>query len=95
MALRTFRHNPSLGGFGGESSTAIGGGVDGTTNKAVDADAFAQIIKELVDNAVDACATAVAREEQLNEKRLTPAERDKTALNNNTNNRRSWLTLLA
>lgn len=41
MALRTFRSNPSLGGFGSKGS---------------DGDAFCQIIKELVDNAVDACS---------------------------------------
>eukprot|EP00804_Cyclotella_cryptica_P023610 CCRYP_011939-RA/>CCRYP_011939-RA protein AED:0.03 eAED:0.03 QI:0/0/0/1/1/1/3/0/958 len=70
MALRAFRSNPSLGGFGGESrlpftSTQYG---DATASLAAhDAtvtpissgscgDAFAQIVKELVDNAVDACA---------------------------------------
>lgn len=41
MALRAFLGNPSLGGFGGETSSC---------------DAFATIVKELVDNAVDACA---------------------------------------
>ena len=50
MALRTFRYNPSLGGFGGESALSSS---DVTDN--VGADAFCQIIKELVDNAVDAC----------------------------------------
>ena len=49
MALRTFRHNPSLGGFGGES------GLSSDATDTVGADAFCQIIKELVDNAVDAC----------------------------------------
>lgn len=47
MALRTFRQNPSLGGFGGESNKQQDDDSDG--------DAFAQILKELVDNAVDAC----------------------------------------
>jgi Histidine kinase-, DNA gyrase B-, and HSP90-like ATPase len=51
MALRTFHFNPSLGGFGGESSST-------STSVSSDlsaSDAFCQIIKELVDNAVDAC----------------------------------------
>ena len=47
MALRAFRSNPGLGGFGGESTSV--------TINAQDCDAFAQIVKELVDNAVDAC----------------------------------------
>lgn len=60
MALRTFRSNPSLGGFGGESSAAQlagrrGGGGGAVDQSLQDCDAFAQIIKELVDNAVDAC----------------------------------------
>jgi hypothetical protein len=78
MALRTFRSNPSLGGFGGESSAPhvqnfLNGPTSasrsnkngkkrnnqvdssGTCHSVQDCDAFAQIIKELVDNAVDAC----------------------------------------
>ncbi len=68
MALRTFHANPSLGGFGNESSNAqlwldrTGTTTTTTTtttqsknDEAIDGDAFAQIIKELVDNAVDAC----------------------------------------
>lgn len=53
MALRAFRANPSLGGFGGESS----GGPLRVNSQATeqDCDAFSQIIKELTDNAVDAC----------------------------------------
>ena len=52
MALRAFRANPCLGGFGGESSGQLK-----VNNQATekDCDAFAQIVKELVDNAVDAC----------------------------------------
>lgn len=46
MALRTFHSNPALGGFGGESTDLL-------LND--DGDAINQIIKELVDNAVDAC----------------------------------------
>lgn len=80
MALRTFRSNPSLGGFGSESTAPdvframrmVGAeddaeedenhdhdnDNDGITDElaaVTDCDAFAQIIKELVDNAVDAC----------------------------------------
>ena len=51
MALRTFRHNPALGGFGGESSLLD----ESSSSTNAGADAFCQIIKELVDNAVDAC----------------------------------------
>jgi DNA topoisomerase VI subunit B len=57
MALRTFHSNPALGGFGGESSTLEWTSLAsklGTTQSHC-GDAFAQIIKELVDNAVDAC----------------------------------------
>jgi len=53
MALRTFQSNPSLGGFGSESTNTLL-----TRNGKPlkhDGDAFAQILKELVDNAVDAC----------------------------------------
>lgn len=41
--LRTFVANPGLGGFGEKEEAT--------------ADAFCQIVKELVDNAVDACST--------------------------------------
>jgi DNA topoisomerase VI subunit B len=66
MALRTFHANPSLGGFGNESSNAqLWLDRTGTTttprsknDEPVDGDAFAQIIKELVDNAVDACLSS-------------------------------------
>jgi DNA topoisomerase VI subunit B len=44
--LQAFHSNPALGGFGNESGISI---------KEGDCDAFAQIVKELVDNAVDAC----------------------------------------
>jgi hypothetical protein len=48
MALRTFRSNPSLGGFGSGEA---------------DGDAFCQVLKELVDNAVDACSSPLPSEE--------------------------------
>jgi len=59
MALRTFHSNPSLGGFGNESTNNwIALGSSQTSDICTDGngDAFAQIIKELVDNAVDACS---------------------------------------
>lgn len=57
MALRTFSCNPALGGFGGESLPHHD---DHAQAKQADpgGDAFAQIVKELVDNAVDACSAA-------------------------------------
>ena len=101
MALRAFRSNPSIGGFGGES-TGIGGGrrrtaaeagrlgmgMDDASSspRACDAggdagrfatgeggggssccDAFAQIVKELVDNAVDACAAPSFEDDPSND----------------------------
>jgi Histidine kinase-, DNA gyrase B-, and HSP90-like ATPase len=58
MALRTFHFNPSLGGFGGDQSPCL------STERTCTSDAFCQIIKELVDNAVDAC---ISRQENANE----------------------------
>jgi len=68
MALRTFRSNPSLGGFGGETTNVTPFFIDTETslqtkgkkgkthfNSLTADDGFAQIVKELVDNAVDAC----------------------------------------
>lgn len=52
--LQTFHSNPALGGFGNESGITIGIS-DKDEVKEGDCDAFAQIVKELVDNAVDAC----------------------------------------
>ena len=61
MALRTFRSNPNLGGFGSESTVPhLYGGSN--ANASEDCDAFAQIIKELVDNAVDACSISAKKE---------------------------------
>ena len=65
MALRAFKSNPSIGGFGGEyASSRPGGDTDAAASSlsrakvtvGASCDAFAQIVKELVDNAVDACA---------------------------------------
>jgi DNA topoisomerase VI subunit B len=72
MALRAFHSNPSLGGFGNENSNSqiLGNPIpktrnndDNTIEKNDDTiscdccDALCQIVKELVDNAVDACQT--------------------------------------
>ena len=63
--LRTFISNPTLGGFGGESSMSMTSSPQLHDHPAPDA--FCQIIKELIDNAVDACtvdtpsATATGR----------------------------------
>lgn len=50
--LEAFHANPALGGFGSESTGLYSGS---SSLKEGDCDAFAQIVKELVDNAVDAC----------------------------------------
>jgi DNA topoisomerase VI subunit B len=65
MALRTFSFNPLLGGFGNEStasstkkqqSNGSNKNICSAGKSCSDSDAVAQIVKELVDNAVDACA---------------------------------------
>lgn len=57
MALRAFHDNPCIGGFGGESTVAISSSEseDADEERSKSGDAFCQIVKELVDNAVDAC----------------------------------------
>jgi DNA topoisomerase VI subunit B len=55
--LEAFRANPALGGFGSESAGFNSGSA---SLKEGDCDAFAQIVKELVDNAVDACRGGAA-----------------------------------
>ena len=85
MALRTFRFNPSLGGFGHESfassqvrsfpchTNCEDPNSRNNTNEwqddeeVVEADAFAQIVKELVDNAMDACRSCQPRLLEENE----------------------------
>lgn len=52
MALRTFRHNPSLGGFGEEGLSSLLLPDDEENAAAVGANAFCQIVKEIVDNGV-------------------------------------------
>ena len=66
MALRAFHCNPCLGGFGGESS--------GAWSDRDQSDAFAQIVKELVDNAVDACSAAKHNGGDKKRVRVTLAE---------------------
>lgn len=73
MALRAFHSNPSIGGFGNENSNAhilgnpisskpnddgVGAKDDDDANPCDSSDALCQIVKELVDNAVDACQTS-------------------------------------
>jgi Histidine kinase-, DNA gyrase B-, and HSP90-like ATPase len=60
IMLRTFCSNPALGGFGSESTITHS---NNDTQETVTPDAFCQIIKELVDNAVDACNVATGRGE--------------------------------
>lgn len=77
MALRTFRSNPNLGGFGSESTAPHILGSHTNAN-AEDCDAFAQIIKELVDNAVDACGTGITNKAPEKKKtKDTPAHKNK------------------
>jgi hypothetical protein len=78
MALRTFRSNPALGGFGGESSTLIDTEEHrGVRQSSPGGDAFAQIIKEIVDNAVDACTEDdnINRRKVPNEEKMTRIKR--------------------
>jgi hypothetical protein len=70
MALRTFRSNPALGGFGGESSAPLVNRTGNAAIRVVDCDAFAQIIKELVDNAVDACSVNTNGNDNNKKKRV-------------------------
>ena len=61
MALRAFHANPSIGGFGGESTSDIlllhpcNKESEIANTIAHSGDAICQIVKELVDNAIDAC----------------------------------------
>ena len=61
--LRTFCSNPALGGFGSESTNSH------IPLDAETPDAFCQIVKELVDNAVDACSVAVRKENCMHSKK--------------------------
>ena len=61
--LRSFANNPSLGGFGGENVSSSPVCTEKNNNDpnqfgVGSCDAFAQILKELVDNAVDACCVS-------------------------------------
>ena len=64
MALRTFHANPAIGGFGGENSLDLRRKRSGNNAKDeendqenADGDVFCQIVKELVENAIDACSS--------------------------------------
>ena len=82
MALRTFRSNPALGGFGscgGEGTTSRSELTktaslksplvtpNTTTDHSSLGDVFCQTLKELIDNAVDACAVAEAEASEAKE----------------------------
>jgi signal transduction histidine kinase len=56
MALNAFYNNPAIVGFGNENS--VGGSGAATASQQTN-DAFSQILKELVDNAVDSCREAI------------------------------------
>lgn len=57
MALKAFHDNPCIGGFGGESTVSIGILIPDSKDEDLvqNGDALCQIVKELVDNAMDAC----------------------------------------
>ena len=64
MALRTFHANPSIGGFGGENSLDLRRNRAGKSapdeendQENPGGDVFCQIVKELVENAIDACSS--------------------------------------
>jgi len=119
MALRAFRCNPALGGFGNETGLsyllheagekATEGKSQQKQNPQVErdggsGDAFAQILKELVDNAVDACGhgwdsthkqNAVKRVrvsiESVGTSTSSSNKADNTARNENDNSNRELL----
>lgn len=77
MALRAFHANPSIGGFGGENSTPnllrqnshASSALNRDAHSAQHAgDAFCQIVKELVDNAVDAINSSLKNDEHNQQK---------------------------
>lgn len=71
--LRTFCSNPTLGGFGSESTTSH------FSNDAQTPDAFCQIIKELVDNAVDACNVSMIEQENFKRNLNHPVKKKKVS----------------
>lgn len=84
MALRAFHANPCIGGFGGESSGDIllldtndnaRGNIGGGGNISQSGDALCQIVKELVDNAIDACGAVVAPSDDDKEDETTKSEK--------------------
>lgn len=92
MAFRVFRSNPSIGGFGNESMTPSSGGGKEKDKRQHDdengcGDAFAQILKELVDNAVDACSHETQSDSGENDQNLQPKRVRVviTAVNSSTN----------
>ena len=82
MALRAFHDNPCIGGFGGESTVLNRSpeSGDGDEELSKSGDAFCQIIKELVDNAVDACKTKNGGSGQRLKVEILPYEHDEQIL---------------
>ena len=76
MALNAFRANPSIGGFGNENSFG------GTNEDDSNADAFAQIVKELTDNAVDACSCDVDSNSSYANEKVVPKRRVRVLFEN-------------
>ena len=68
MALRTFHAYPSIGGFASESTPAE------------DGDALCQIVKELVDNAVDACCQSSSSSNEQQQVKVEIDEHDQNTL---------------
>ena len=76
--LRTFCSNPGLGGFGNESTIRS---TNHNTNDTivVTPDAFCQIIKELVDNAVDACTVGTSIVKTTRSENSKPASKQESS----------------
>ena len=73
--LRTFCSNPGLGGFGNESTILRSTNKNSNDTIVVTPDAFCQIIKELVDNAVDACTATIIPLKQTPTNKLKSASK--------------------
>jgi HSP90 family molecular chaperone len=85
MALRAFYMNPALGGFGGESTEVALNkweGIDPTFS----GDAMVQIVKELVENAIDACRVGSKRRVRLLIDRYEAASNESNAASTKIDN---------
>jgi DNA topoisomerase VI subunit B len=84
MALRAFHANPSIGGFGGESTSIILL-LDPKSKQDVghlpqNGDALCQIVKELCDNAVDACENQTSGKNQRVKVEILPCNNNNDIL---------------